>query len=176
MDDADGWKKAPGRVPRVVPEAWNLLAQSVIGAAIEVHSALGPGLLERIYEDALVVELGIRGIDVQRQVGIRVQYKGVELSEQRLDLIVGAVLVVELKAVEAVPDSMLAQMVSYMRSADKPLGLLINFHGMRLKDAIYRRINPDSTLFANNGGTPVSTVQIASPRSSAISASSAFRI
>ncbi len=167
-------KGGTGRVPRTVPEPWNRLVQDVIGAAIEVHSALGPGLLERIYEDALGVELGLRKIPFERQVGVRVQYKGVALSEQRLDMVIGGVIVVELKSMDGVPDSMLAQLVSYMKSADKPLGLLMNFHGPRLKDSIYRRINPECTLFGTNDASASSPICVSSPRSSALSASSAF--
>jgi GxxExxY protein len=140
-------------VNRTVPDAWNERSGRVIGGAIEVHNALGPGLTERVYEDAMVVELGLRSIEHQRQRPVRLAYKGVPLTEQRLDLVVAeGLLVLELKAVEAVPDHALIQLVSYMRAADAPLGLLINFHAMKLKDGLYRRINPDSTRF-DAGGT-----------------------
>jgi len=155
VDEGDGWKRRPGRVDRAVPQDWNELSGSVIGAAIEVHTAMGPGLIERVYEDAMAVELGIRKIGFERQRSVRLAYKGVELSEQRLDMIVGdGLLVLELKAIETVPDHALIQLVSYMRAADAPLGLLINFHAMRLKDGLYRRINPDSTRFVAQVSTP----------------------
>lgn len=155
MDEGDDWKRRPGRVDRAVPQEWNDLSGAVIGAAIEVHSALGPGLIERVYEDAMAVELGIRRIGFERQRSVRLAYKGVELSEQRLDMVVGdGLLVLELKGVEKVPDHALIQLVSYMRAADAPLGLVINVHAMKLKDGLYRRINPDSTGFAASAPIP----------------------
>lgn len=124
-----------------IPDAWNAVTQSVIGAAMKVHSALGPGLLERLYEDALCHELSLRDVEFERQYPIRLQYKGIDLSPQRVDLVVGGLVVVELKSVETVHDIHLAQMLSYMRSADLPLGLLINFNHLMLRDGIHRRIN-----------------------------------
>jgi len=128
-----------------IPAAWNDLTRRVIGCAMEVHTHLGPGLVERLYEDALDYELRRAGIAFARQHPVRVRYKEIVLSEQRLDLFFPDLLVVEIKAVEHVPDIHLAQLVSYLRSADVPLGLLINFNAMRLKDGIFRRINPYST-------------------------------
>lgn len=136
---------------------------------MEVHTILGPGLLERMYEDALVYELGLRGLSVEQQFPIRIRYKEIDLSQQRLDLVVERLVVVELKAVERVSDVFLAQLVSYMRSARLPLGLLINFHTLHLKDGIYRRINhyaiPDQKS---------SQSKFPSLRSSASSETSAF--
>ncbi len=162
MEDGEEWKRRPGRVNRVVPPAWNLLSSDVIGAAIEVHNQLGPGLAEKIYEDALAIELGLRSIEFQRQYPVRLVYKGVALSEQRLDMVVGhGLLVLELKAVENVPDHALIQLVSYMRAADAPLGLLINFHASKLKEGLYRRINPDSSKFP--AGSAVLTPRHSAP-------------
>ena len=127
---------------REVPAEWNELTKRIIGCAMEVHSIIGPGLVERLYEDALVYELGLVGLRVERQVPFRLVYKGLALSEQRLDLVIEGLVVVELKSVERVHDAHLAQLVSYLRSANFPLGLLINFHGLHLKDNIHRRINP----------------------------------
>ncbi len=107
---------------------------------MEVHSALGPGLLERLYEQALCHELALRRIEHRRQSPVRIEYKGVELGDQVVDLVVGNLVVVELKSVERVHDAHLAQMLSYMRSLNAPLGLLINFNVARLKDGIYRRV------------------------------------
>jgi len=128
-----------------IPDEWNQVTRAIIRCALEVHSILGPGLLERLYEDALCYELTQAGLPIVRQPSVRVRYKTIELSEQRLDIVVASLVVVELKAVETVPDVYLSQLVSYLRSADLPLGLLINFNVHRLKDGLYRRINPHSS-------------------------------
>lgn len=125
-----------------VPDEWNLKTQRIIGLAMEVHSILGPELVERLYEDALSYELVRAGFSVQRQHPVRLRYKEIELSEQRLDLVLDHLIVLELKSVEAVSDLMLAQLVSYLRPAHLPLGLLVNFNVPLLKDGIYRRLNP----------------------------------
>jgi len=114
------------------------LAYQTIGAAIEVHRYLGPGFLESIYEAALSIELEKRKIAFQRQVGIDVQYKGVRIGESRLDLLVGNQLVVELKAVDALLPIHKAQVLSYLKAANKPLGLLINFKVGVLRDGVQR--------------------------------------
>lgn len=107
---------------------------------MEVHSALGPGLLERLYEEAMAQELRLRSIPFQRQVPVRLSYKGAAIGEQVMDLVVGGIVVVELKSVNQVPDLHLAQLVSQLRSTRIPLGLLINFNVPRLRDGIYRRV------------------------------------
>jgi GxxExxY protein len=129
----------------VIPDEWNRITESIIGGAIEVHRALGPGLLEKIYEEALAHELSLRGLEVDRQRIIRLQYKGVQLPEQKLDLVVNRLVVVELKASDGVNDIHLAQLVSYLRAADTPLGLLINFNTLQLVKGVYRRINPNAS-------------------------------
>lgn len=141
-----------GRVPPPVPDAWNHLTESIIGCAMEVHTALGPGLLERLYEEAMAYELRERSIPFERQKPVVVRYKSIELSGQRIDLLVDGLVIVELKAIEAVPDVHLSQMVSYMRSAKAPLGLLINFNVLRLKDGIFRRISPHVVNELTNAG------------------------
>lgn len=128
-----------------IPAAWNDISRSVIACAMEVHTILGPGLLERQYEDALVFELARAGLRHERQRTIRPRYKSIELSDQRLDLVVEDLLVVELKSIERVPELHLATLVSYLRSADLPLGLLINFNVTSLRDGLFRRINARST-------------------------------
>lgn len=144
-----------GRVPPDVPEAWNKLAETVIGCAMEVHSTLGPGLLERLYEEAMSFELRERGIPFARQVPVILRYKSIDLSGQRLDLVIGGLVVVELKAVEAVPDIALAQLTSSLRSAHLPLGLLLNFNVPRLRDGIFRRINPAAVLDRSSSATEI---------------------
>jgi len=116
------------------------LAHATIGAAIEVHRHLGPGFLESVYEAALAVELQGRGIEYQRQVEVAVEYKGVHVGEGRLDLLVGGVLVVELKAVETLLPVHKAQLLSYLKTLKRPLGLLINFKVQALRQGIQRVI------------------------------------
>lgn len=136
---ANDGRQAAGIVE--VPAELNTLSDRVIGCAIEVHRALGPGLLERLYEDALVHELALARFGVHRQVPVTLNYKGLELTGQRLDLVVEESIVVELKAIEAVLDVHLAQLLGYMRAGRYPLGLLINFNVPVLKRGIHRRVN-----------------------------------
>lgn len=116
------------------------LAHEVIGAAIEVHRVLGPGLLESVYEDALCVELGLRDLSFVRQPIVDLSYKGHLVGQGRLDLLVGGALVVELKAVEALTQVHKAQVISYLRMTGHQLALLINFNVSRLKDGVKRII------------------------------------
>ena len=103
------------------------LTKAIIGAAIEVHRILGPGLLESIYEEALCVEFELRGIAYQRQVEVSVNYKGRVIKGQRIDLLVKGEVVVELKAVAEVPDVAMAQVLSYLTATELQRALLINF-------------------------------------------------
>lgn len=114
------------------------LANAVIGAAIEVHRTLGPGYLESVYEEALAVELRLRGIGFERQKTINVDYKGYAVGEGRLDLLVEGSLIVELKAVDALAPIHTAQVISYLKTFNLPLGLLINFNVPLLKHGIQR--------------------------------------
>ncbi len=139
MEDWNGSSVTESRVE--IPHAVNELSRHVIRCAIEVHRTLGPGLLERIYEQALVHELRLNGISVVQQVSISIHYKGLEISGQKLDLLIGDKIVIELKSVERVIDVHLAQLLSYMRAGHYPMGLLINFNVPLLKNGIHRRIN-----------------------------------
>ena len=113
----------------------------VIGAAIEVHHHKGPGLLEEIYEKCLMRELAIQEIPAEDQVAVPIEYKGVTFEQHlKLDVYVDNCLIVELKAVEAILPIHKAQLLSYMKLLDAPLGLLINFHRKLLKDGIQRLI------------------------------------
>lgn len=114
------------------------LAHNVIGAAIDVHRETGPGFLESIYEATLCHELELRGIPHVPQAAIQVSYKGYELGENRIDILVANRLIVELKAVEKLDDIHYAQVKSYLRATHLPLGLLINFNVKLLKDGISR--------------------------------------
>lgn len=114
------------------------LARAVIGAAIEVHRHLGPGFLEGVYEEALCVELQLRGIPFERQRLARVEDKGQAVGEVRLDLLVAGCLVVELKAVREVAPIHRAVVVSYLKATRTRLALLINFKVPRLRHGIQR--------------------------------------
>jgi GxxExxY protein len=116
------------------------LAHAVIGAAIEVHRHLGPGFLERVYEQALAVELRRRGIPFKRQHSIHVAYKGVTVGEGRLDMLVGERLIVEIKAVQSVVPTHKAVVISYLKATRIRLALLINFRVARLRDGIQRLV------------------------------------
>ncbi|SNB46938.1 GxxExxY protein [Geobacter sp. DSM 9736] len=118
----------------------NALTERIIGCAIEVHKNLGPGLLESVYEKALCYELSAGGLRFENQVAIPVVYKGNVLGEHRLDLLVEDLVIVELKAVDRFDPVFKAQLLSYLRLAQKQLGLLINFNNPVLKDGITRVI------------------------------------
>jgi GxxExxY protein len=122
--------------------AFNPLTRRIIGAAIEVHRQLGPGLLESIYQECLARELALRQLSFITQQSAPVVYKGVRLAAvYRLDLIVEGVVVVEIKSVTALNAVHHAQTLTYMRIAACPIGLLINFNVPRLIDGITRLVN-----------------------------------
>ena len=114
------------------------IAGAVIGAALEVHRTLGPGFLENIYEQALAVELVLRGIPFERQKAIGVSYKGRSIGEGRVDFMFDNSLIVELKSVEKLLPVHHAQVLSYLKAAECHVGLLINFHERLLRDGIKR--------------------------------------
>ena len=115
------------------------LSREVIGAAIEVHRELGPGLLESVYEKCLMLELGLRGLNATRQEEATITYKGVTFAEVlRFDLLVERCLLVELKANEAVLPIHKAQLLSYMKLLKVPVGLVINFHEAKLTNGVHR--------------------------------------
>lgn len=118
------------------------LTGEIIGAAIEVHRALGPGLLESAYEECLAVELGDRGLAVNRQAILPVWYKGRKLDAgYRIDLLVNDEVIVELKAVQKLEPIHEAQLLTYLKLAGKRFGLLVNFNVPVLKDGIKRMVN-----------------------------------
>ena len=119
------------------------LSSQIIGAAIEVHRNKGPGLIESIYERCLLRELELRSIPAKTQKIVHVEYKGLVFDEPlRFDLLVDDCLLVELKAVEVLHPFSKAQLFSYMKLLDVPIGLLINFHELVLKNGISRMILP----------------------------------
>ena len=118
------------------------LSNQVIGAAIKVHSTLGPGLLESAYEVCLAQELRQRGLTVATQVGVPVVYEGTRVDLGfRIDLLINGEVVVELKASEGIAAVHRAQLISYLRLSSRHLGLLINFHVDQLKEGIVRIVN-----------------------------------
>ena len=119
------------------------LTGEVIGAAIEVHKAFGPGLLESIYEWALLCELELRGLAAKNQETVRIEYKGAVREEAlRFDVLVENCLLVEAKAVEKVAPIHKAKLISYLKLLNVPLGLLINFHELKLTVGVSRLILP----------------------------------
>jgi len=114
------------------------LTKRVIGAAIEVHRILGPGLLESIYEEALSHEFELQGITFQRQVVVDINYKGKVISGQRIDLVVANEVVVEIKSMRQLPNVAMAQTLSYLKATGLKRALLINFGTARLTQGIKR--------------------------------------
>lgn len=127
----------------------NLLTDAIIGAAIDVHRELGPGLLESVYQACLVLELRNRGFVVGAEIPLPVHYRGHVVHNEgfRVDLLVDDRIVVELKSVEKVLPVHLKQLLTYLRLASKPIGLLINFNVPLLKDGIQRVINSEHTKY-----------------------------
>ena len=120
----------------------NEITGSIVGAAIRVHQALGPGLLESAYEACLMYELGELDLSVKNQLVLPVRYKGIEIDAgYRIDLLVEDQVIVELKSVERILPVHKAQLLSYLRLANKVTGLLINFNERFLKDGVKRVMN-----------------------------------
>ena len=114
------------------------ITEKIIGAAIEVHRILGPGLLESIYEEALCHEFSFRGIQYERQAEVEVIYKNRDIKGQQLDILVEREVVVELKSVKKLPEIVLAQVLSYLKATGLKTALIINFGERRLVDGIKR--------------------------------------
>ena len=130
------------------PETLNSITNGIIGAAMEVHRRLGPGLLESTYEACLAFELAERGLAVEQQKALPVLYKEVKMEcGYRIDLLVDRAVVVEVKAIESLAPVHEAQVLSYLRLSGCKVGLLINFNVRILKQGIRRIVNrfPDST-------------------------------
>jgi len=124
-----------------VKNAADVLSGKIIGAAIEVHKHLGPGLLENAYEACLCRELELRGIPFQRQYPVNIEYKGITVeAAYRIDVLVTDLVVIELKSVEKFEPIHDAQLLTYLRLHKRWLGLLINFNVPVLKDSIQRRV------------------------------------
>jgi GxxExxY protein len=121
---------------------WNVLTHKILGACFDVHRAMGAGLLESVYEECLALELGRRGLRFEQQKPIDVLYHGMRIPEGfRLDFLVEDTVILELKSVEKLHPVHVAQLLSYLKFADRPIGLLINFHTARLREGIKRFLN-----------------------------------
>jgi GxxExxY protein len=114
------------------------LTERIVGSAIEVHRCLGPGLLESVYESALHIELSAAGLSLKRQVGIPLFYKGQLISEHRPDLVVGDLVIVEIKSIQRLEPVHLAQMMTYLRVTGLRVGLILNFNNAVMKQGIRR--------------------------------------
>ena len=118
----------------------NKITEQIIGCAIEVHRNLGPGLLESVYESAMVIELEIAGLPFRRQMAVPVSYKGKNIGQNRLDRLVCNEVIVEIKSVERHDPLFEAQLLTYLKVTGKRVGLLINFNSKLLKDGVKRLI------------------------------------
>jgi GxxExxY protein len=120
----------------------NDISYDIRGAAFKVHSELGPGLLESVYETALSYELRQKGYDVKNQIGIPLVYSDIKMEIGfRLDIIVNDLVIIEVKSVENIADVHHKQLLTYLKLSKKKLGLLINFNESSLKDSIVRIVN-----------------------------------
>lgn len=129
MGDPESSAQGQDRPNIIYPE----LSYKIIGAAYEVHKALGPGYLENVYEEALAHELDLRGLRFERQSVITVHYKGRVVGTHRLDLVVEGKIIVEIKAVAALNAEFKQQTLSYLKSTGLRLGLLVNFGASSVK-------------------------------------------
>jgi GxxExxY protein len=128
-------------------EALRVVSYGVIGAAIDVHRGLGPGLLESAYEACLAHELELRGLAYERQVALPVRYKSLAIDLQyRLDFVVEGILIVELKAVSELLPVHDAQLLTYLRLSKLDLGLLLNFNTAILRSGIRRIVRPGADV------------------------------
>ncbi len=124
-------------------EDLNILAKRTLDAAFQVHTAFGPGLLESAYSACLIYELRHSGLQIKTEVPVPIYFRGVKMTDvgYRLDILIENELVIEVKAVEAIAPIHLTQLVSYLKLADKRLGILLNFNVELMRHGIYRRVN-----------------------------------
>jgi GxxExxY protein len=131
-------EEAAGIAPKLRYED---LTEQILGAAIEVHKSLGPGLMESVYEECLCHELNLRGLRFERQVTVPVSYKGVNLDcGYKLDLLIENTVILELKCVDRITSVHEAQLLTYMKLLIKPVGFVINFNVPVLRAGIVRRV------------------------------------
>ena len=123
-------------------ERYNKLSKEILDASIRVHKEMGPGLLESVYEMCLQKEMGLREIKTEQQVFLPLHYRGYELNKDfRIDLLIEKEIIIEIKAVEVLLPVHEAQIISYLKLADKRLGFLINFNVPLLKNGFKRFVN-----------------------------------
>ncbi len=123
-------------------EEYENIATEIVDACFSVHKAMGPGLLESVYELCLMKEFELRGIEAVNQVTIPLFYKGYELSKEfKIDILVENEIVIELKAVETILPVFTAQLISYLKLSEKKMGFLINFNVPLIKNGINRYVN-----------------------------------
>jgi GxxExxY protein len=127
----------------MTPDELNSLARWTLDAAFHVHSNLGPGLLESAYTACLVYELRKAGLSIATEVPVPIIYDGVKLTDvgYRIDILVENEVVIEVKSLESIAPVHLSQLISYLKLADRRLGLLLNFNVESFRDGIYRRVN-----------------------------------
>jgi GxxExxY protein len=139
---ADKSKPNNAETAEIRPVVENVLTDQIIGCAIEVHRHLGPGLLEAVYEECLCYELSQIGLRFERQVHLPLSYKGIKLEcGHKLDLVVEDSVVVELKAIDELAPIHQAQLLTYLKTSNKKVGLLINFNVQYLKNGLKRVVN-----------------------------------
>ncbi len=139
---ADKSKPNNAETAEIRPVVENVLTDQIIGCAIEVHRHLGPGLLESVYEECLCYELSQIGLHFERQVNLPLIYKGIKLQcGHKLDLVVEDSIVVELKAIDDLTPVHQAQLLTYLKSSNMKVGLLINFNVQYLKNGLKRIVN-----------------------------------
>jgi GxxExxY protein len=127
---------------QTIEEAINDISYNIRGAAFKIHTTLGPGLLESVYEAALTYELRKMGYDVKTQIGVPMVYEEIKMDVGfRMDLLVNDLVIVEIKSVEGLADVHHKQLLTYLKLSGKKLGLLINFNCSLLKESIIRIVN-----------------------------------
>ncbi len=120
----------------------NEISKEIIGSSIEIHRALGPGLLENVYEQTLAYELAEKGLSVLRQLAMPLHYKNMDFeTAYRIDLLVENKVIVEIKAIDILAPVHYAQLLTYLKLSEKKLGLLINFNVKLLKEGVHRVVN-----------------------------------
>jgi GxxExxY protein len=151
------------------------LTERVIGAGLEVHRALGPGLLESAYQECLFHELVERGMNVERQISIPLSYKKVKIANAyRMDLVVNDVLVVEVKSVEAVSPLHRAQVLTYLKLTGFQVGLIMNFNSKYLRDGIKRLVQSDQFISPRPPRSPRLIPADSTPEGSGVSPDFSF--
>jgi len=120
----------------------NAITGKIVDAAYKLHTALGPGLLESVYEKCMEMDLKDSGLEVRSQVGVPLNYKGLVFDTgYRLDLLVENTVIIEIKSVENLAPVHFSQLITYLKLYNKPVGILINFNSKSLKDGLHRLVN-----------------------------------